>query len=91
MVFMCHPSRSDTGKVCNHGPITSTITNDGLLQQTRINTDNVARCEINLGGNKNEFADVYSHRTSDLHGEVNDTFYAETTGQPIKDHIKQIR
>ena len=28
----CHPSQSDTGKVCNHGPMKSTITNDFATQ-----------------------------------------------------------
>jgi hypothetical protein len=38
-----------------------------------VDTNNVARYEINLGGNKNKFADICSRRTSDLHGEVIDT------------------
>lgn len=28
----CQPSQSDTGKVCNHGPMKSTITNDFATQ-----------------------------------------------------------
>jgi hypothetical protein len=47
------------------------VTDRDTCKYEGVDTDNVAGCEINLVGNKNEFADVCSHRTSDLHGEVN--------------------